>query len=80
MISGDTKGTQPGFRNPFGDHSGADNVFDFGPFNPGGEDCTKLSKVRLLRTTSGYYYYRIIVLAADGKVLAERDPGVIIAD
>ncbi|HSF23269.1 MAG TPA: hypothetical protein VLE20_03505 [Blastocatellia bacterium] len=73
----DTKGTPPGSRNPFGDHSGADNVFDFGPFNAGGEDCTKLSKVG---TTSGYYYYRIIVLAADGKVLAERDPGVIIAD
>jgi len=64
-------------RNPFGDHSDRDNTFDFGPLNPGGSDCTKLSG---LSTITGRYYYRIIVLSADGRVIASQDPGVIIGD
>ena len=64
-------------RNPFGNHSDRDNTFDFGPLDPGGSDCNKVSG---LPTINGRYFYRILVLGADGRVLASQDPGVIIGD
>lgn len=59
-------------RNPFGNHSDADNVFDFT-----GSDCNKVTG---LATVKGNYFYRILVLRSDGSVLASLDPGVIIGD
>jgi len=64
-------------RNPFGNHSDRDNAFDFGPLDPGGRDCNKVTG---LATINGRYSYRILVLGADGSVLAFLDPGVIIGD
>ena len=64
-------------RNPFGNHSDRDNAFDFGPLDPGGSDCNKVTG---LSDVAGRYYYRILVLATDGRVLASLDPGVIIGD
>jgi len=64
-------------RNPFGNHSDRDNTFDFGPLNPGGSDCNKVSG---LSTISGRYFYRVLVLSDDGRVIASLDPGVIIGD
>lgn len=64
-------------RNPFEDHSDRFNTFDFGPLDPGGTDCTKVSG---LATIKGHYYYRILVLGPDGTVLTWIDPGVIIGD
>ncbi len=71
----DLKESPPKFRNPFGDHSDAQNRFSFGPLDSGKPSTPLKSKEG---TTEGYYYYRIIVLGRDGVVLCERDPGVII--
>jgi hypothetical protein len=67
----------PSVRNPFGDHSDAQNTFTFGPFNSGGRDCDKLSG---FATITGAFKYRIRVIGPTGTVLAEMDPGVIITD
>lgn len=64
-------------RNPFGDHSDKNNSFDFGPLDPLGSDCNKVGGTS---SVSGRYYYRILVIGSDGKVLASQDPGVIIGD
>jgi hypothetical protein len=63
--------------NPFGNHSAADNAFGFGPLNPGGRDCDKTSKAG---TTTGTYKYRITLIGPDGSMIAQKDPGAVIAD
>jgi hypothetical protein len=64
-------------RNPFGNHSDAENTFTFGPLNSGGRDCDKLSG---FGSITGAFKYRIRVIGPTGTVLAEMDPGVIITD
>jgi len=73
----DSKNTPVTKRNPFGNHSDRDNAFDFGPLDTNGRDCNKVTG---LATVNGRYSYRILVLGADGSVLASLDPGVIIGD